>query len=57
MAIKDILLPLVGEPDAAVNAAIEKCVGGGRRYRRPDYRDRGRGGHSGPAKSDDLVRS
>jgi len=26
MPIKDILLPLVGEPGAAVNAAIEKCV-------------------------------
>lgn len=26
MAIKDILLPLVGEPDAAAIAAIEKCV-------------------------------
>jgi len=26
MAIKDVLLPLVGEPSAAVNVAIEKCV-------------------------------
>ena len=26
MAIKDILLPLVGEPDAAAIAAIEKCM-------------------------------
>jgi nucleotide-binding universal stress UspA family protein len=26
MAIKDILLPLVGEPDAAAIAAIDKCV-------------------------------
>lgn len=26
MAIKDIFLPLVGEPDAAVIAAIDKCV-------------------------------
>src|ERR1700739_1843530 len=26
MAIKDIFLPLVGEPDAAAVAAIDKCV-------------------------------
>jgi hypothetical protein len=26
MAIKDIFLPLVGEPDAATVAAIDKCV-------------------------------
>ena len=26
MAIKDIFLPLVGEPDAAAIAAIDKCV-------------------------------
>jgi hypothetical protein len=26
MVIKDILLPLVGEPDAAAIAAIEKCA-------------------------------
>jgi hypothetical protein len=26
MAIKDIFLPLVGEPDAVAIAAIDKCV-------------------------------
>ncbi len=26
MAIKDILLPLVGEPNAAAIAAIDKCM-------------------------------
>ena len=26
MAIKDIFLPLLGEPDAAAIAAIDKCV-------------------------------
>ena len=26
MAIKDIFLPLVGEPDAAAIAAIDKCM-------------------------------
>ena len=41
MAIKDILLPLVGEPDAAAIAAIDKCMAVGRRFRRPGHRNGG----------------
>ena len=44
MAIKDILLPLVGEPNGG-DCGDRQMRGGGRRYRRPGYRNGSRRGY------------